>query len=168
MKKLPYLTGMILLIITTSCTAYQYSYRAESITPTENNSMPVVCDLQIDFSKKVQSTSDLIKATNILKSIETAKASAYHRAIVENKCDIIVDPIYRIIMNSDGVTAEITGFGGKYSKARSAITAMAEYSGFTIKDIEKYNSMFLGITPKKEVKPSSFLAKITLLRGHSK
>lgn len=119
MKKLNLfsLLGLVALIAT-SCSTYKHSYRLGNVPETRIAITPTMVDVKADFEKQVKGSSD--KRTN---SIQDAKDNAYYNAIVQNKIDVLVDPIYKIQVRkglfTTNATAEVTGFPGVYENPRT-------------------------------------------------
>lgn len=119
MKKLNlfFLIGLV-AFITSSCSTYKHSYRLSDVPKTRIGVTPTVVDVTPDFNKQVSGESD--KRTN---SIQDAKDNAYYNAIVQNKIDVLVDPIYKVKVRKGlfrtTAKAEVTGFAGEFKNPRT-------------------------------------------------
>lgn len=113
------LTAIASLFIT-SCSTYKHSYRLSSVPQSQIGVTPTIVDVVADFDRQVTGKSD--KKTN---SVQDAKDNAYYNAIVNNKIDILVDPIYRIQVKKGffkvTAKADVTGFAGSFANARTLI-----------------------------------------------
>lgn len=109
--------GMAMLFVT-SCSSYKHSNRV-SVIP-ENavgQADKILVDVQVDLGKQVKARSQKHA------SAKDAKDEAYFRAIVDNNCHVVVDPIYsvkttRTLFGSKSM-AEIVGFAGYYKNPRT-------------------------------------------------
>jgi hypothetical protein len=122
----------LLLILTvvlfSSCAKNFYSHRSVNVEKNNLITTPVVTDLNVDFSKKVNAKSDP------KKTVAAAKDEAYYRAITNNPIDVLVDPIYNIeekptlLIFRRRSTAEVTGFAAKYANAKNVHDAVKLYN----------------------------------------
>jgi len=136
MKKL-FSTGIVLIsLLLSSCTTYQYSARQTNIERPDITAMPTVVDVTADYSKRVEVVS------NWHSSKEDAINECQYIAIVSKKIDVVVDPIMKIqyrkwkIRNKYQVT--LTGFSGYYSNQRTVYEDIQQMKQFSREDIEKY------------------------------
>ena len=72
---------------------------------------PLVAEVEVNVSKKITGT-----ATIKTGKVEDAKELAKWNALEASGADIIVDPVYKVTVQGMIVTAEVTGFFGKYTK----------------------------------------------------
>lgn len=110
--------SLSVLVIVTSCSTYQHSFRVSEIE--EENivvSNKVAVDLKVDLNKPCQGKSGRHK------TVKDAKDEAYYDAIISNEVHILVDPIYSITTTKtlfgQKSSAEVFGFAGYYRNARS-------------------------------------------------
>ena len=71
-------------------------------------------------------------------SLAEAKEEARYLAVTDNKCDVIVDPIYKIEHRSRTYKAYLTGFAGYYQNPRTLYEDIQMYKDVKKEDIEKY------------------------------
>lgn len=105
------------MLFVTSCSTYKHSSRVSSIPENAlGQADKIVVDVEVDLGKQVKARSQ--KHT----SVKDAKDEAYFRAIVDNNCHVVVDPIYSIkttrTLFGSKSSAEIIGFPGYYKNAR--------------------------------------------------
>lgn len=115
------LTGLIAFSLS-SCVSYNHSYRVTEDTKKEKRDFEVkdnyLVDLKIDFKTRIKAESaHNHKGVN---QASKAKEDAYFQAIVENRIDVLVDPIYKVktvkgIFGSKS-TAEVHGYKAMYGK----------------------------------------------------
>jgi len=122
------LTASFAVVLMASCSTTNYSYRAMKINGNNVTSNKTIVDSDVDLNKKITTTSS--KRTTVSEAVE----EAYYKAITENNVDFIVDPIFevkttdKILFFGGKSTAKLTGWGGKYSNARTKIEAINELS----------------------------------------
>lgn len=123
-----FLYAPIVAMIATSCVSYQNTYRVSTIPDTKLSVQTYSVEVEHDFSKRVTGTS------GSRRSVDEARNEAYYDAIVSNRVDVLVDPIYeiqttaKVLIFGGKSTAKVTGFAGYYKNPRSQaeITAANE------------------------------------------
>ena len=123
--------------VVTSCSTYKHSYRLNEVPNSTIGVTPTVVDVQADFERQVSGESD--KKTS---SVQDAKDNAYYNAIVDNKIDILVDPIYRVQVKKSlfktTATAEVTGFAGDFVNPRTLAESQVEAYNTKIEALKKF------------------------------
>ncbi len=134
-KLLLWLTvGSALLLSGCSSTfSSSYTSRVATIENRDIASSAMSADMEADFSKIVTAKSEpqQTKADAVL--------NAQYKCIMENKIDIIVDPIYKVTIVENGAkyVVELTGYAGYYKKAATS-NPVEEMKNYKVEDIEKY------------------------------
>jgi hypothetical protein len=122
--------------VVTSCSTYKHSYRLNAVPNSIIGVTPTVVDVQADFERQISGKSD--KKTS---SVQDAKDNAYYNAIVDNKVDVLVDPIYRVQVKKSlfktTATAEVTGFAGEFVNPRTLSDNQTEEYNTKIAALEK-------------------------------
>lgn len=126
--------GSALLLSGCSSTfSSSYTSRVATIENRDIASSAMSADMEADFSKIVTAKSEpqQTKADAVL--------NAQYKCIMENKIDIIVDPIYKVTIVENGAkyVVELTGYAGYYKKAATS-NPVEEMKNYKVEDIEKY------------------------------
>ncbi len=127
-----------------ACGTFQFTSRRVEVVNSSIQSVPMVADLKVDFSKKITTYSSW------MKSVSEAKGDAYLKAITENNIDVLVDPIYRVeskprfLVFFPRSQATVYGFAGMYENPRSKIAIINEMDQVDKLNIEKYNLVMSG------------------------
>ncbi|MEN9332858.1 MAG: hypothetical protein RLY35_38 [Bacteroidota bacterium] len=130
-----------------ACGTFQFTSRRVEVGNSNIQTVPMVADLRIDFSKKVTSYSSWMKTTS------EAKGDAYLKAITENNIDVLVDPIYKVESKPRFLfffrrsQATVYGFAGMYENPRSKVTFINDLGTLDKENIEKYNLVMAGSAP---------------------
>lgn len=135
MKKITFVSLCALAMVFTACSTYQYGARHADINRQAITATPTVVDVKPDFNKRVNVTSTWQRTK------QDAMAECQYMAIMNNKIDIVVDPIYKIEFRPTRMKkwkAELVGFGGYYVNPRTQYEDMKELQKFSREDIEKY------------------------------
>ncbi len=120
---------------------YDYHVRNAEIDETSITRSEVVCDLNIDFSKRVMGASrDHTGDDRALR----AKEEAYFNALVNNNIDVLVSPIYQVEQTDKTASAIAYGFAGMYVNARPRATALKEVEGIDSTAFYKYELVWGG------------------------
>ena len=136
MKKI--LLGSILasILILSGCSTYQYTSRQTNIQREDITMPPTVVDVRPDYEKRIEVTSGWCKTK------EMAMDECRYIAIVNNKIDVVVDPIFKVELNrarsSKKYKATLTGFAGYYTNSRTLFEDIERLKNFSREDIEKY------------------------------
>ena len=115
-----------------SCSSYSYTSRSTSINRHDLNAVAMVVDVRPDFSKRIATES------RRCKTAMEAREEAKYLAITENKCDVIVDAIYKVEKNGKKYRAYLTGFAGYYQNPRTLYEDIQLLKDVKKEDIEKY------------------------------
>lgn len=119
-------------LVLSSCSTFTYTSRSTSINKTEIAGVEMLVDVRPDFSKRIVTESGLCK------SISIAKEEAKYHAVVDNNCDVIVDPVYKIQKIGLQYRAFLTGFAGFYKNPRTLYEDIKLLKDIKRSDIEKY------------------------------
>lgn len=136
MKKIQLLAiGAFALFLTSCGSSKMYSYTSRSVSIADGvEIMPTqtYVDVNPDFSKRIMAESSVCSST------QQAMDEAKYNAIVNNKVDIVVDPIYKIETSSNGVKAYLTGFAGYYINPRTVLGDIKAMEDVSKEAVEKY------------------------------
>lgn len=132
-----------------SCTApekikishYDYFVRNAEIEEPKISRSAIVCDMNIDFTKRVMGTS---KEHYGEDRAERAKEEAYFNALVNNNIDVLVSPIYQIEQSDKTASAIVYGFAGMYVNARPKAKALEEVQNIDSTAFYKYELVWEG------------------------
>lgn len=127
MKKISSILSIGLVLMITSCSTYNHSYRVSNVPEQDVKiSDKVGVELKIDLNKVIRATS------NKQSSIKDAKDEAYFRAVVDNQIHVLVDPIYSVETSAHFLIfggksrASVIGFAGYYTNPKSMKQLEAE------------------------------------------
>ena len=123
---------IVISLVLSSCSTFTYTSRSTSINKTEIAGVEMLVDVRPDFSKRIVTESGLCK------SISIAKEEAKYHAVVDNNCDVIVDPVYKIQKIGLQYRAFLTGFAGFYKNPRTLYEDIKLLKDIKRSDIEKY------------------------------
>ncbi len=115
-----------------SCASFSYTSRSEAINRQDINGTSMIVDVRPDFSKRIATESKRCK------TITEAREEAKYLAVTNNKCDVIVDPVYKIEQRGFKFKAYLTGFAGYYENPRTLYQDILIYKDLKREDIEKY------------------------------
>ena len=133
MKQLKIFAALFVAAIAfSSCASYSYTSRSAAINRKDMNATAMIVDVRPDFNKRI------VAEASRCKSLSEARDEARYRAITENKCDVIVDPVYKIECRGMKFKAYLTGFAGYYENARTLLQDIQLYKDVKKEDIEKY------------------------------
>lgn len=136
MKKIQLLAIGALALFLTSCgSTKMFSYTSRSVSIADGvDIMPTqtYVDVNPDFSRRIMAESSVCSST------QQAMDEAKYNAIVNNKVDIVVDPIYKIETSSNGVKAYLTGFAGYYVNPRTVLGDIKALEDVSKEAVEKY------------------------------
>jgi len=118
-----------------SCRSYTYTSRVENIRDAELKATTTLVDVNVDFTKRIVAESDRQKTE------QQAKEEAKYNAIVDNKIDVLVDPIYKIERRPAKMKpfkAYLTGFAGYYTNPRTTTEDIKNLEDVNMEEIEKH------------------------------
>lgn len=130
MKKV--LLPLLMALMLTSCSSYQYSARTVGVNRQPVQTKEAAVEVVPDYGRVVTATSDY----HITQ--KDAITEAEYLCIINNKIDVVVDPIMKVEytpLQQKKYKATITGYAGTYNKAKVGVDAV---SGYSKEDIEKY------------------------------
>lgn len=123
MKKIHYILMMAIFAgaIATSCSSKIYSTRQTPILRESIPANPIIADMEVDITKKVTGEA-MVKGGSA--TIDNAKQMALWKAMEDNSADVIVDPIFALVIKSGifrkKITATVMGYKGKYTDVHVA------------------------------------------------
>ncbi len=120
---------------------YDYHLRNAEIDESSITRSEVVCDLNIDFTKRVSGASR--EHTGDDRAMR-AKEEAYFNALVNNNIDVLVSPIYQVEQTDKTATAIAYGFAGMYVNARTRAAALKEVQSIDSTAFYKYDLVWGG------------------------
>ncbi|MCQ2339357.1 MAG: hypothetical protein MJZ79_01035 [Paludibacteraceae bacterium] len=136
MKKIQFLAVGALALLLASCgSSKSYTYTSRTISIADGVELlptQTYVDVNPDFSKRIMAESSVCSST------EEAMDEAKYNAIVNNKVDIVVDPIYKIEESSNGYKAYLTGFAGYYVNPRTVLGDIKAMEDVSKEAVEKY------------------------------
>jgi len=136
MKKSLFGSLIMVALVATSCSTYQYTARQTDINRQNITMAPTIVDIRADYNKRIEVTSSWCNTK------EEAMNECKYLAITEKKADVVVDPIYKIEFKkgklSHNYKASLTGFAGYYTNSRSVYEDMEQLQKFSLEDVEKY------------------------------
>lgn len=131
MKKL-FFIGAVALVMA-SCTTYSYTSRSANIAnDVKLMTTQTLVDVQVDFTKRVEAQSSLCATES------EAMNEAKYNAIVNNKIDLVIDPIYKIEHQFRKVRVYLTGYAGYYVNPRTALDGVKQMEDVDKSTVEKY------------------------------
>lgn len=139
--------SIILFILSSGCKQkvvhYSYYNRTAEIGANSITQTPVVCDLEVDFTKRVTATS---RAHLGKDREERARDEAYFNALINNNIDVLVSPVYQIECTPKEATATVYGFAGMYINQRTKSKALEEVQVLDSSAFYKYELVWKGAT----------------------
>jgi hypothetical protein len=136
MKKILLNCILTIALMLSSCSTYQYTSRQTNVQRENITMSPTIVDVRPDYEKRVEVTSGWCKTKEI------AMDECRYNAIVNNKIDVVVDPIFKVEINkarsSKKYRATLTGFAGYYTNSRTLFEDIERLKNFSREDIEKY------------------------------
>lgn len=133
MKKTRFITLLLLAVVFSSCTTYQYTARQVGIDRRAIDTKDQLVGVQIDYDRQVTATSDYQLTRK--DAIEEAE----FRCLEQEHIDVIIDPVTKVEYNpfkfKTRYKATITGYAGTYKPEASLLDQSKEY---TKEEIEKY------------------------------
>lgn len=136
MKKILLGSIFAIALVLNGCSTYQYTSRQTNVERENITMSPTIVDVRPDYEKRVEVTSGWCKTKEI------AMDECRYNAIVNNKIDVVVDPIFKVEINkarsSKKYRATLTGFAGYYTNSRTLFEDIERLKNFSREDIEKY------------------------------
>jgi hypothetical protein len=136
MKKILLGSIFAIALVLNGCSTYQYTSRQTNVQRENITMSPTIVDVRPDYEKRVEVTSGWCKTKEI------AMDECRYNAIVNNKIDVVVDPIFKVEINkarsSKKYRATLTGFAGYYTNSRTLFEDIERLKNFSREDIEKY------------------------------
>lgn len=97
-----------------SCSITKTTPRTLEINQPKVMVKPMIAEVKVDVSKKISG-----QAISKLNE-EAAKEQAKWNAIEKSGADMIVDPVYNIVVSGKSWNVTVTGFHGKYIEIKTA------------------------------------------------
>lgn len=132
MKQFKIFAVVVAAIALSSCASFSYTSRSTTVNREKIEGTSMVVDVRPDFSKRIATES------RRCKSISEAREEAKYLAITNNKCDVIVDPVYKIEKRGMKFKAYLVGFAGYYENPRTMYEDVKLLQNISKEDIEKY------------------------------
>lgn len=123
MKRINYILIMAIVAgsIATSCSSKIYSTRQTPILRESIPANPIIADMDVDISKKITGEA-IVKGGSA--TIDNAKQMALWQAMEDNKADVVVDPIFSLVIKKGifrkKINAKVMGYKGSYSDVHVA------------------------------------------------
>ena len=115
-----------------ACSSYSFTSRSVNVNRTDLYQSAMIVDVRPDFSKRIVTESSACKTA--AQAMEEAK----YLAVVNNKCDVIVDPVYKVAKTGSRYRASLTGFAGYYKNPRTLYEEINLLRDIRQEDVEKY------------------------------
>lgn len=133
MKAIKVYLAAVAAMVLTGCTTYSYTSRVMSVASgMEMIPSQTLVDVKPDFSRRIVVTSSRCKSEN------EAIQEVNFKAIVDNKIDIVVDPIYKVKRQGRKYEVTLSGFAGMYANPRTLLEDIKQHETISKEDIEKY------------------------------
>lgn len=136
MKKINIIGIGLVTMLLASCSTYQYTARQTDVQRQDITALPSVVDINPNYSKRIEVVS------NWHRSKEDALNECRYIAIISNKIDVVVDPIFKIQYrpwkSRKRYQATLTGFAGYYTNQRTIYEDIEQFKKFTREEIENY------------------------------
>lgn len=133
MKQIKFFAAVVVAALAlSSCTTYSYTSRSTTVVRENIDGTAMIVDVRPDFNKHIATESRRCKTPN------EAREEAKYLAITNNKCDVIVDPVYKIEQRGMKFKAYLVGFAGYYENPRTLYEDIKLLKSISKEDIEKY------------------------------
>ena len=132
MKTFKLFVATSLVALMCSCSSYTYTSRSTRINTADLNSTAMLVDVRPDFSHRIVTVSER------QKTVDLALAQAKYMAVVDNKCDVIVDPVYKAEKRGNRYVVSLTGFAGFYENPRTMYEDINLLKNVSREDVEKF------------------------------
>lgn len=143
MKQSLYFPLLLLAVVLSSCTTYQFSARQTDVRQRSIDSKEQMASIVVNYDREVTATSDY-QLTR-----KDAIAEAEFLCIQDAKIDVVVDPIYKIEYNpfklKKRFKATIIGYAGTYKEEPNRLDDSKNY---TLEEIEKFKLLYDSNFPK--------------------
>ena len=143
MKQSLYFPLLLLAVILSSCSTYQFTARQADIRQRSIDTKDQMASIVVNYDREVTATSDY-QLTR-----KDAIAEAEFLCIQASKIDVVVDPIYKIEYNpfkmKKRFKATIIGYAGTYKEEPNRLDDSKNY---TLEEIEKFKLLYDSNFPK--------------------
>lgn len=137
MKQSLYFPLLLLAVILSSCSTYQFTARQADIRQRSIDSKEQMASIVVNYDREVTATSDY-QLTR-----KDAIAEAEFLCIQDAKIDVVVDPIFKIEYNpfkmKKRFKATIIGYAGTYKEEPNRLDDSKNY---TLEEIEKFKLLY--------------------------
>lgn len=160
MKQSLYFPLLLLAVVLSSCSTYQFSARQTDIRQRSIDSKEQMASIDVNYDRTVTATSDY-QLTR-----KDAIAEAEFLCIQEAKIDVVVDPIFKIEYNpfkmKKRFKATIVGYAGKYKEEPNRLDDSKNY---TLEEIEKFKLLYDPNFPKVYYQKSNIVGDTYYFNG---
>lgn len=143
MKQSLYFPLLLLAVVLSSCSTYQFTARQTDVRQRSIDSKEQMASIVVNYDREVTATSDY-QLTR-----KDAIAEAEFLCIQDAKIDVVVDPIYKIEYNpfklKKRFKATIVGYAGTYKEEPNRLDDSKNY---TLEEIEKFKLLYDSNFPK--------------------
>lgn len=152
MRKNLFLVSLSILLF--SCSKSFVSHRSVNIQRKDLIPNTIVADVSVDLQKKISAESS--KKNNIALAMD----DAYYNALINNKVDILVDPVYsitttpKILFFGGKAIATVTGYPGKFTSTKPIYEAVKQYNMDT--SYAKNFALLNHVSTKETTTPNAF------------
>lgn len=101
------------VLIASSCTSLKHTAYEQKVAPTPIIQSPLIADLEADPTVKVSATYNSFKGSE-----ERARNAVLYSVMETNGCDVIINPVYKLVIGKKHIDASVKGICGKYTKFR--------------------------------------------------
>ena len=115
-----------------SCSSYSYTSRSTMVDRVNIQESAMIVDVTPDFSKRIVTESARCK------TLAEARDEAKYLAVTANKCDVIVDPVFKVEKRGFRYKVYLTGFAGFYQNPRTIYEDINLLKDIKKEDLEKY------------------------------
>jgi hypothetical protein len=97
-----------------ACTSLKRTAYQQKIAATPIIQSPLIADLEADPTQKVSATYLSFKGSE-----EGARNAALYAAMETNGCDVIINPVFELVIGKKHMDATVKGVCGKYTAFRN-------------------------------------------------
>jgi len=136
MKAIKLSAIVVMAIMMSACgstsSMFTYTSRSNAIDNVNISATQTIVDVRPDFGRRINAES------SPCVTADEAKAEAKYNAIMNQKIDIVVDPIYKIEYKNGRYTAYLTGYAGYYENPRTLLGDIQLLDSVSKESIKKY------------------------------
>jgi hypothetical protein len=137
-----YLLAVASIIVLSSCSVTNYTYRDVQVNKKNIITDDVVVDVKVDITKPIKSISSK------RNSEDDARNEAYFKAITENNIDLVIDPIFEVSTSNKFLffggksIVKLSGFAGYYSNPRNKRDVVKELQNLKLQDVVSFEKLY--------------------------